>query len=60
MTWSTEHVDDVIDAIEELIEDMEFRRNPRGTWGGWENKDKVRERLREAIMKLIIGVTTPL
>lgn len=48
-----DEVDDLIDAIESLIEDMEFRRNPHGTYGGWENRDKVRARFREAIVKFL-------
>jgi hypothetical protein len=58
MSFSTADVDQVICAIEALIDDMDYRRHPAGTWTGYENQEDVRARLREALLGLIIKATS--
>jgi hypothetical protein len=57
MSFSTQDVDQVVDAIEALVEDMESRRHPSGTWTGHEHTHEVRGQLRMAILNLIRKAT---
>ncbi len=46
-------IDRLIFALECLIDDMEFRRNPYGTWSGCENMEDVREHVRRALIECL-------
>lgn len=60
MSFSSMDIDKVIDAMEALIEDMEHRRNPSGTWSGTENKQAARTELRNALIDLLRKIATPM
>ena len=40
---------ELILALEALIDDMAFRRNPSGTWGGFEDREAVQTALAKAL-----------
>ncbi len=44
-----EPTEELIDAIEDMIDDMEYQRNPPGTWTGFEYRLQVRARLAKAL-----------
>lgn len=58
MSFSYEDVEKVVDAIEALIDDMESRRNPSGTYSGYENRKEIRGQLQLAITNLLLMATS--